>query len=69
MTLVKDGDEAVKVFQEVALGIYQMIVVDIQMLKMNGIEATKAVCINPSTLKKCAPVLEGGYMKSSTKRF
>lgn len=39
------------------------------MLKMNGIEATKAVCINPSTLKKCAPVLEGGYMKSSTKRF
>ena len=39
------------------------------MLKMNGIEATKAVCINPSTLKKCAPVLEGRYMKSSTKRF
>ena len=43
VTLVRDGDEAVKVFQEAVPGTYQLILMDIQMPKMNGIEATKAI--------------------------
>ncbi|MCB6201632.1 hybrid sensor histidine kinase/response regulator [Extibacter muris] len=41
--LARDGDEAVKAFQEAAPGTYQVILMDIQMPKMNGIEAAKAI--------------------------
>ena len=43
VTLARDGDEVVKAFQEAAPGTYQGILMDIQMPKMNGIEATKAI--------------------------
>ena len=43
VTLARDGDEVVKAFQEAAPGTYQVILMDIQMPKMNGIEATKAI--------------------------
>lgn len=43
VTLVSDGDEAVEAFQKAAPGTYQVILMDIQMPRMNGIEATKAI--------------------------
>lgn len=43
VSLVMDGDEAVKVFQKSVPGTYQVILMDIQMPRMNGIEATKAI--------------------------
>ena len=41
--LVQDGEEAVNAFRQAVPGTYQVILMDIQMPKMNGIEATKAI--------------------------
>ena len=41
--LVQDGEEAVNAFRQAVPGTYQVILMDIQMPRMNGIEATKAI--------------------------
>ena len=42
-TICSDGEEIVRIFEKVKAGEYDAILMDVQMPKMNGLEATKAI--------------------------
>ena len=56
-TIYSDGETIVQEFKKVKPGEYDAILMDVQMLKMNGLEATKAIRNGSNPLGKIIPII------------